>query len=305
MIETRSLTKLYDYEHGVKDITLSVEDGMSLGLLGRNGAGKTTFLRTLLGLLRPDSGTAVVNGIDIASNPDAMREITGYLPELFGLYNELTVYEVLNYTAKLHRIDGAERTARIKKLLERLDLTDIRDKRTSTLSKGLSQKVGFARALINDPQVIFLDEPTSGLDPVAARGIENMIVDLKRERKTLLITSHILPEAEKMCDSIALIKSGRLVASGSIEDVKHRYCAPSILFRLKDEKAVAQAIRVLEEEAIGRLENRGNELIIYRNDCDNWTPIMINKLTKSEIPIFEVKIIEPTLDDVYFKAMED
>jgi ABC-2 type transport system ATP-binding protein len=296
---------MYDAVHGIDGVTLSVEDGTSMGLLGRNGAGKTTFVRTLLGLLKPSSGEAIINNVNVASDPKGLREITGYLPESFGLYNELTVYEVLDYTAKLYRIEKAERAARIQALLEKLELSDIKDMKARALSKGLSQKVGFARALMNDPKVIFLDEPTSGLDPVAARGIENLVVELKREGRTLLITSHILPEAEKMCDSVALIKEGHMLASGSLSEIKKRYCEPSIQVRLQDNQIVEQAELLLNEIFPGQMKKRGAQLVIRGGDLDRLTSIVIRRLSEANISILEIKRIEASLDEVYFKAMEE
>ena len=295
---------MYDNVHGITGIDLNIDKGTSMGLLGRNGAGKTTLVRTLIGLLKPDSGEATVDGIDVVKDPASIRKMIGYLPESFGLYSDMTVYDILDYTAKLHRIEKAERAARIEGLLNKFEISDIRGMKTGTLSKGLRQKVGFARALVNEPKILFLDEPTTGLDPIASRGIENLILELKKEDRTILITSHILPEAEKMCDSVTLIKEGHMVASGKIDEVKKKYSAPSIMFRLPDKQSAAQAMSIIGTLSSGNIENSDNRLTIYLSDPDRLTPVINKKLVEANIPVLEIRTQMSSLDDVYFKAME-
>ena len=295
---------MYDATHGISEITLAISNGTSMSLLGRNGAGKTTLIRTLLGLLKPSSGGAVINGLDVVTDAEGVRKIAGYLPEAFGLYNDMTVTEILDYAAKLERIETTERTNRIHSLLERLDLTEIKDMKAGNLSKGLSQKVGFARALLNDPQVIFLDEPTSGLDPVAARTMENLVNDLKHEGKTLLITSHILPEVEKMCDHVSLIKQGHLLTSGTLDEVKSKYCQPAILIRLADENSAKQAVTLLKKNFKEPIDQEDNKIIVQTSNPDEVTASINKKLEDANVAVYEIKKQDSSLDDVYFKAME-
>ena len=305
MIETKELTKMYDTTHGISEITLAISNGTSMSLLGRNGAGKTTLIRTLLGLLKPSSGGVIINGIDVVTDAKDVRKIIGYLPEAFGLYNDMTVTEILDYAGKLERIGTPERGKRIHSLLERLDLNDIKDMRAGNLSKGLSQKVGFARALLNDPQVIFLDEPTSGLDPVAARTMENLVNDLKHEGKTLLITSHVLPEVEKVCDHFSLIKKGHLLASGTLDEVKSKYCKPAILIRLADEASAKQAVTLLKKNFKEPIDQEDNKIIVQTNNPDEVTASVNKKLEDANLAVYEIKKQDSSLDDVYFKAMEE
>jgi ABC-2 type transport system ATP-binding protein len=304
MITTKGLTKMYDNVHGIKDIDLTIDKGTSMGLLGRNGAGKTTLVRTLIGLLKPDSGEANIDGINVIKDSGSVRKIIGYLPESFGLYNDMTVYDILDYTASLHRIEKAERSKRIDGLLNKFEITDIRGMKVGALSKGLRQKVGFARALVNEPKILFLDEPTTGLDPIAARGIEKLILELKKEERTILITSHILSEAEKMCDSVTLIKEGHMVASGKMDDVKRKYSEPSIMFRLPDKQSAVQAMTIIGTLSSVNIENSDNRLTLYLKDPDLLTPIINRKLVEANIPVLEIRTQDSSLDDVYFKAME-
>jgi ABC-2 type transport system ATP-binding protein len=304
MIETKDLTKMYDTTHGIADVTLDISSGASMALLGRNGAGKTTLIRTLLGLLKPNSGSAIINGIDVATDPKRVRKVVGYLPEVFGLYNDMTVNEILDYAGKLERMEANERAVQIQSLLQRLELTDIKDMKAGNLSKGLTQKVGFARALLNNPEVVFLDEPTSGLDPVAARMMENLVNDLKHEGKTLLITSHILPEVEKMCDHVSLIKQGHLLTTGTLDQIKNQYCKPAILIRLRDEKSAQQAINLLKKSFKEPIEREDNKIILHTNEADEITAAINKQLEEANLPVYEIKKQEASLDDAYFKAME-
>jgi len=303
MIEVKGLTKMYDNVHGINGIDLKIETGVSLGLLGRNGAGKTTLVRTLIGLLRANSGEATINGISAISDPASVRKVIGYLPEVFGLYNDMTVYNILDYTARLQQMDKADRRDRIAYLLDRLELSDIKGMKTGSLSKGLRQKVGFARALVNDPQVVFLDEPTSGLDPIAARGIESLVMELKKDGKTLLITSHILPETEKMCDSIAIIKDGRLVTSGSLADVKRKYSEPSVIVRMQDAGNATKAVELLRPMFKEGITTSDNTITIHACETDGAMSLINKKLVSADLAVIEIRRQESSLDDVYFKAM--
>jgi ABC-2 type transport system ATP-binding protein len=164
--------------------------------------------------------------------------------------------------------------------------------------------VGFARALLNNPEVVFLDEPTSGLDPVAARMMENLVNDLKHEGKTLLITSHILPEVEKMCDHVSLIKQGHLLTTGTLDEIKNQYCKPSILIRLRDEKSAQQAINLLKKSFKEPIEREDNKIILHTNEADEFTAAINKQLEEANLPVYEIKKQEASLDDAYFKAME-
>ncbi len=200
-------------------------------------------------------------------------------------------------------MEKQDRADRIDYLLDTLELNEIKNMKAGTLSKGLRQKVGFARALVNDPAIVFLDEPTSGLDPVAARSMERVIDELKKDGKTLLITSHILPEAEKMCDSVALIKTGHLVASGSLAEIKKKYSEPAIIIRLQDAGSMGRAVELLKASITGSIESSDSTLVIHASELDRATPLINRKLMDANIPILEIKRQESSLDDVYFKAM--
>ena len=304
MIETRGLTKLYDGKRGIRDINLNIRKGSSFGFLGKNGSGKTTTIKALIGLIKPDSGKVTVGGHDVLTDGDSVRKITGYLPESFGLYDDMTAYELLDYTGKLYRISSGERDSRINRLLREFELDDVRSTKSGSFSKGMRQKLGFARALINDPDVLFLDEPTSGLDPQAARQIEDIINGLKKGGKTLFITSHLLHEVEKTCDDVAILKDGVIRASGSISELKGRYASPELFIRVKCPEDASRAVLAITSLGMGEVEALDEIVSIKTGDPDRIAPAVNKCLATNDIPVVEMKRIEPDLEEVYFKVME-
>ena len=220
MIEVHNLTKIFSEVTALQDVSFSVGEGEIFGFLGPNGSGKTTTVRILICLLHPTSGYASINNYNIAKEPTEVRKIIGYLPEAFGLYDELTTYELLDYSAALFQIEKEKRKAAIQDLLKRFDLWDRRMSRVGTFSKGMKQKLAIARALLHEPKVLFLDEPTSGLDPEAATEVRELILGLKRGGRTVFLCTHILSEAERICDTIGIIKQGGLIAQGSIDELR-------------------------------------------------------------------------------------
>ena len=228
MIEVNNLTKKFNEATALNGVSFQVNEGEVFAYLGPNGAGKTTTVNILATLLTPTSGKVVVDGYDITKDGMEIRRLIGYLPEDFGLYPSLTVYENLDFAAGLYRISKSERKERIRELLEFFGLWEKRDVLASTLSKGMKRKVGIARAMINDPKILFLDEPTSGLDPGMAREVLKLILRLKEERKTILMTTHLLARAEQVCDSIALINKGKILRTGKVSDIKAELKSPTL-----------------------------------------------------------------------------
>lgn len=228
MIEVKNLIKEFNGVTALDSISLRVNEGEVFAYLGPNGAGKTTTINILATLLKPTTGKATVAGYDVTKDDMEIRRLIGYLPEDFGLYPSLTVYENLNFAAGLYRINKNERKDKIGELLEFFDLREKKDVLAYTLSKGMKQKVGIARAMINNPEILFLDEPTSGLDPGMAREVLKMILRLKEGGKTILMATHLLARAEQVCDSIALIDKGKILCAGKISDIKTKLKAKTL-----------------------------------------------------------------------------
>lgn len=218
MIEASGLSKKYGELVALDNLTLDIGPGQVYGFIGPNGAGKSTTMKILSCLLRADSGEASVCGFDVRSRGDDVRRVLGYMPDFLGVYDDLTVDEYLQFFAAAFRIERRRRAATIEGVLE---LTDLREKRHSPvegLSRGMQQRLGVARVLIHDPKVLLLDEPSSGLDPRARIEMRELLVELGKMGKCLMISSHILTELAEMCTSIGIIERGKLLYSGSIQE---------------------------------------------------------------------------------------
>ncbi len=212
MIEVNDLHKAFGKVKAVDGVSFSARDGQITGLLGPNGAGKTTTLRMLYTLMKPDSGRVMVDGIDAAADPIAVRRRLGVLPDARGLYKRLSARENIDYFARLHGIDEALLRQRREALVETLEMRDFIDRRTEGFSQGQRVKTAIARALVHDPKNVILDEPTNGLDVMATRGLRTFMRNLKAEGRCVLFSSHIMQEVAMLCDRIVVIAAGRVVA---------------------------------------------------------------------------------------------
>ncbi len=225
MIEVRNLCKAFPQKDGtvlfaVDDLSFSAADGEIVCLLGVNGAGKTTTMRVLSTMLKPTSGTALVNGYDILSQPQKVRENLGFLSGDTGLYNRLTGREFITYFGHLYEMEDSRIRARISEMSSLLDMDDFLDKKIDFLSSGMKQKVSIVRSIIHDPPVMILDEPTSGLDILTARNIISFIRSCKQQGKCVLFSTHIMREAERLADRIVMIHRGKLLADGKLEEMR-------------------------------------------------------------------------------------
>jgi len=225
MIQVQALSKSFtDPKRGtrlaVDSVSFEVRAGEVFGLLGPNGAGKTTTLRMLATLLKPSSGTATLNGFDIVREPEKVREQIGFLSGDMGLYGRLTPRETLAFFGQLNGLHSARATQRISEVLSMLDMNSFADVRGDKLSTGMKQKTAIARAILHDPPVLILDEPTSGLDLPTARNIEAAVLNAKKTGKCILYSTHIMEEAEYLCDRIGVINDGKLRAIGTMEDLR-------------------------------------------------------------------------------------
>ena len=222
IVRTEGLVKRYDGTLAVAGIDLSVEQGEIFGLVGPNGAGKTTTLRILATLLLPSAGTAEIAGMSVTRNPDQVRRVLGFMPDSFGVYDDMKVWEYLDFFARCYGIGPADRRRMINDLLELVDLGRKRDDYVQTLSRGMQQRLCLAHALVHDPLVLLLDEPASGLDPRARVELRELLRELRSLGKTILISSHILPELEELCTSVAIVDRGQVLAQGRVADIERR-----------------------------------------------------------------------------------
>lgn len=220
MIETQDLTKKYGSTTALDRLTLSIQSGEIFGYIGPNGAGKTTTIKILVGLLKPTSGRAMVAGHDVVkTKSDTLKKLVGYMPDWFGVYRQMRVWEYLDFFGAAYRIPKKGRLSRIETVLDITGTTAMRDYFVDSLSRGMTQRIGIARLLMHDPQVILLDEPTSGLDPRARIQMRELLRKLKAIGKTILISSHILPELAGVCDRVGILEKSKLLACGSVSEV--------------------------------------------------------------------------------------
>src|SRR5436190_12398769 len=217
MIETRDLTKTYGDLYALNRLTLKLEKGDVYGFIGPNGAGKTTTMRILATLLNPSWGEASVCGFSIYNNAKEIRRVIGYMPDFFGVYDDMKVIEYLEFFAAAYRIKGPERRKKCDQVLELVDLGYKRDALVTSLSRGMTQRLGLARVLLHEPQVLLLDEPASGLDPRARIEMRGLLKELRSMGKTILVSSHILPELADICNKIGIIERGQLLFNGDVE----------------------------------------------------------------------------------------
>jgi len=243
VVETRGLVKRYGEQLAVAGIDLSIGPGEIFGLVGPNGAGKTTTMRILATLLSPSAGEAFVTGIPVAANPIEVRRRIGYMPDFYGVYDDLRVWEYLDFFARCYGIAPARRSAMIGELLEIVGLADKRQSYVETLSRGMRQRLCLAHTLVHDPTLLILDEPASGLDPRARVEMREILRELRAMGKTILVSSHILPELGEMCTGVAIIDEGRVLRSGSIDEIERSLRATALLRIdiLGDEEAVGAA----------------------------------------------------------------
>ncbi len=219
IVEAHGLVKRYPGTLAVGGVDLEIPQGEIFGLVGPNGAGKTTMLRMLATLLLPTSGDALIAGESVTRNPQAARRVLGYMPDSFGVYDDMKVWEYLDFFGRCYGLDPARRKRMIGDLLELVDLGAKRDAYVQSLSRGMQQRLCLAHALVHDPQVLLLDEPASGLDPRARVELRELLRELRTLGKTILISSHILPELEELCTSVAIVDHGRVLAAGTIAEI--------------------------------------------------------------------------------------
>ena len=219
VIDIRNLTKVYEGHQAVTDLSLQIEAGDAFGFIGPNGAGKTTTIRILATLLEPTSGTVHIGGYSAVEEPEKVREVLGYMPDYFGVYDGMRVWEYLDFFAAAYRKPKAARPGIISDVLELTDMTPKRNAFVEHLSTGLKQRLCLAKTLIHDPQVLVLDEPASGLDPRARVELKELLRELTRMGKTIFVSSHILPELADFCTKVGILEAGRLLLFGKVEDV--------------------------------------------------------------------------------------
>lgn len=299
MIETRELTKVYGDTPVVDGLNLTVKKGTVFGFLGPNGAGKTTTILMLLGMIQPTKGEAYVNGINVQEKPVEVKRISGFMPGESNLYPNMSALDNLLYFAKFYRIPRNEAQKRAMELLELVGLKEAARKKVGEFSTGMKQRLLFAQALINDPEVLFLDEPTNGLDPKGVVELRDVIRDLKKEGKTVFFSSHILSEVEAVSDEIGIISQGKLLISGSQEEIKKKFIEGRYLITVETKEPLK--ITSINADAIEWRIEGPNRLIVYSES--DVREELLKELENSGYTVIDVHLQEPTLEDVFMELV--
>jgi len=303
MIEIKGLTKKYGSFYALNDLNLSLSEGTVFGFVGANGAGKSTTFSILATLLQPSAGDAFINGKSVKTDPHEVRKQIGYMPDFFGVYDQLKADEYLDFYGASYGIPAAKRAELIPQLLELVNLTHKRYEYVDLLSRGMKQRLCLARSLIHDPKVLILDEPASGLDPRARVEMRDILKQLKGMGKTILISSHILPELAEMCDEIGVIDGGRLIAHGSVSDIQAQLKGERLI-SVKLKGLTDRAMRFFEEDPfVSALEQHEEKHMItfkYRGSEDDQMRLLKHALDE-QLSILSFAEQETDLEDVFME----
>ncbi|QDT43242.1 putative ABC transporter ATP-binding protein YbhF [Gimesia alba] len=272
MIETRNLTKRYGDLIAVNNINLSLGEGDVFGFIGPNGSGKTTTMRMIATLLSPDYGEAYVCGKSIYTHPEEIRRLVGFMPDFFGVYDDMTVLEYLEFFASAYRIKGPQRRKVCEEKLELVDMTFKRDAMVNQLSRGQTQRIGLARVLLHEPQVLLLDEPASGLDPRARIEIRNLLKRLGELKKTVIVSSHILPELADVCTRVGMIEKGNLIVDDNVDEVMKKARQRILLYVGVSENTEKAAALLESHDLVSDIEIQNNVMLVtLQNDVKDYT----------------------------------
>ncbi len=305
IIETRGLTKRYGKLTALKALNLTVEAGAVFGFIGPNGAGKTTTMRILATLMRPTAGEAWVAGHSVLKERRDVRRAIGYMPDFFGVYDDMKVWEYLDFFAACYEIPAETRNRLTGDLLELVDLTHRRDDYVDALSRGMKQRLCLARALAHDPQVLILDEPASGLDPRARVEIRELLRELQGMGKTIIVSSHILSEIEEVCTHIGIIEAGRLVATGTLEEMRQRIQSQRVVrIGLTGQVEEAQAWLTGRPDVV-RVEpvtgNGDGDLQVTFAGDDEALARLLSELVGVGFPVLNFREETSDLEDVFMR----
>ncbi len=301
MIEIRGLAKSYGAHPALQSLSFTIEAGDMFGLIGPNGAGKTTLIRILATLLQPSQGGATVDGHDVVRDAGAVRRMIGYMPDFFGVYEELKVREYLEFFAATYGLRGAKRKATVDGVLELTDLKGKRDAMIASLSRGMQQRLGLARVLVHDPKVLLLDEPASGLDPRARIEIRALLKELRSMGKTILISSHILADLADLCNKIGLIEKGRLLYAGGLKEAMAQVQGDDLWF-VEVFEETDRAKGILEKQpCVEAVEDAEGLLRVKLRPGTRDVHTIPQALVQEGLRLKLFKVAEVTLEDAFLR----
>jgi ABC-2 type transport system ATP-binding protein len=308
IIELVQLTKRYGERTAVDALSMSVEQGEIFGFVGPNGAGKTSTIRMIAGLLQPTAGDIHIMGYSIHREPRQIRNLIGYMPDYFGVYPDLRVWEYLDFFGACYQIPEGKRAVLIDNLLELVDLSHRKADDVDSLSRGMKQRLSLARTLINDPQVLLLDEPAAGLDPRARIEIRELLVELAQMGKTIFFSTHILSDVAEICTRIGIIEAGKLVAIGDIETLRlktrpYRQVHITVLDQLEQSRALLEVMANVHAISHEKVDNDGRgTLRIELQGDDQAVSELLAQLITAGIPVLHFSENERDIEDVFLQA---
>ncbi|MEK5162874.1 ABC transporter ATP-binding protein [Paenibacillus sp. FSL R5-0527] len=301
MIEIKNLTKAYGSFEALKAVNLSIAKGTVFGFVGPNGAGKTTTMSILATLLLPTSGTAKVGGFEVTEQPQEVRKRIGYMPDFFGVYDQFKTTEYLHFYGASYGIPRAERNALIPQLLELVNLSDKKDAYVDSLSRGMKQRLCLARCLVHDPDVLILDEPASGLDPRARIEMREILKELKLMGKTIIISSHILPELAEMVDEIGVIERGRLIAQGKVAEIQNRLRVKRVLHIRVLDRADELAGLLQDEMHVSEVLQDETGVHVHFGGGDAEQAQLLARMISSGFQVLSFNEAQTNLEDVFLE----
>ena len=309
MIEVKNLTKQYGDHLAVDDLSFTVDEGSVYGFLGPNGAGKSTTMNIMTGYLAPTEGEVIINGYNILDEPEKAKRTIGYLPEIPPLYPDMTVREYLTFAAELKKVPRTDRKAQVARVMEELSITDVADRLIKNLSKGYKQRVGFAQALVSNPETLILDEPTVGLDPKQIIEIRELIKELGKKH-TVILSSHFLAEVSEICDTVMIISNGRLVALDTPENLAagQGQGTQIIISSPADAETLESVLTAFAGEGKVNISEGSDGLlsatIDYEGDGDPRKEI-VTALAKAGCPYYSVDVKKASLEDIFLELTEN
>ncbi|MFK7738224.1 MAG: ABC transporter ATP-binding protein [Pirellulaceae bacterium] len=309
VVHTENLTKRYGEFTALEDLSIHVKRGEILGFIGPNGAGKTTTIKILVGLSRATEGIARIAGVDCSDNAAKIKHLVGYMPDKFGSYDNMRVREYLDFFGAVFGIKGAARQKRIEEVMEVTNSGYMQDKFVESLSHGMQQRVGIARTLLHDPEVLIFDEPANGLDPKARIEMREILLRLAAEGKTLIVTSHILPELARICDTVAIVTGGKLQAFGQLDEVMKDLCPMrSFEVQLIAEDDLDTATKVIQQH-VG--EDQKDSIDVSRQektirfptaDTEEVLSVVLSKLVSGGVSVGQFREVAGDLEDAFLQV---
>ena len=301
-VQTLGLTRTYGAITALNALDLTILRGDLFGFIGSNGAGKTTTLRILATFLAPSAGQAIVLGKDVVQDADAVRHVIGYMPDFFGVYKDMEVTEYLDFFGACYKIPTAQREKTVNDVLELVGLSEKKGALIGALSRGMQQRLGLARVLIHDPQVLLLDEPASGLDPRARIEMMAILQELQKMGKTIIISSHILSELETLCNRVAIIEKGKLIYSGPVQGVRDQMATGRVLWvRVSSDPAAAiELLKARPEVSAAEAKDGSVRVTLAGHETDQ--SIVAETLVRGGAKLIELREDELGLEEVFLRV---